>query len=79
MQTHNTSVFDDSYFAPSYNVAPQSLQPLVRLDSETGEHRSDCLSKIPDSRADTCDSAFLWRNRLPRTQAKGSKNQIFEA
>jgi hypothetical protein len=37
MQTHNTSVFDDSYFAPSYNVAPQSLQPIVRLDSETGE------------------------------------------
>ena len=30
-------VFDDSYFAPSYNVAPQSLQPVVRLDSETGE------------------------------------------
>lgn len=37
MQTHNTSVFDDSYFAPSYNIAPQSLQPVVRLDSETGE------------------------------------------
>jgi putative SOS response-associated peptidase YedK len=37
MQTHNTSVFDDSYFAPCYNVAPQSLQPVVRLDSETGE------------------------------------------
>ena len=37
MQTHNTDVFDDSYFVPSYNVAPQSLQPVVRLDSETGE------------------------------------------
>jgi putative SOS response-associated peptidase YedK len=37
MQTHDTSVFDDSYFAPSYNVAPKSLQPVVRLDSETGE------------------------------------------
>jgi putative SOS response-associated peptidase YedK len=37
MQTHNTDVFDDSYFAPSYNVAPQSLQSVVRLDSETGE------------------------------------------
>jgi putative SOS response-associated peptidase YedK len=36
MQTHNTDVFDDSYLAPSYNVAPQSLQPVVRLDSETG-------------------------------------------
>jgi putative SOS response-associated peptidase YedK len=31
------SVFDDSYFAPSYNVAPQSMQPIIRLDSETGE------------------------------------------
>lgn len=37
MQTHNTSVFDESYFAPSFNVAPQSLQPVVRLDRETGE------------------------------------------
>lgn len=37
MQTHNTNVFDDSYFAPSYNVAPQSLQPVVWLDSETGQ------------------------------------------
>lgn len=37
MQTRNTDVFDDSYLAPSYNVAPQSLQPVVRLDSETGQ------------------------------------------
>jgi putative SOS response-associated peptidase YedK len=37
MQAHNTDVFDDSYLAPSYNVAPQSLQPIVRLDNETGE------------------------------------------
>jgi putative SOS response-associated peptidase YedK len=32
MQTHDTTVFDESYFAPSYNVAPQSLQPVVRLN-----------------------------------------------
>jgi putative SOS response-associated peptidase YedK len=40
MQTHNTNVFDeidDTYLAPSYNVAPQSFQPVVRLSSETGE------------------------------------------
>lgn len=37
MQTHNFDVFDETYLAPSYNVAPQSLQPVVRLDSETGE------------------------------------------
>jgi putative SOS response-associated peptidase YedK len=37
MRTHNADVFDDSYLAPSYNVAPQSLQPVVRSDSETGQ------------------------------------------
>lgn len=37
MQIHNTNVFDDSYFAPSYNIAPQSFQPIVRLEPETGE------------------------------------------
>jgi putative SOS response-associated peptidase YedK len=36
MQAHDIGVFDDSYFAPSFNVAPQSLQPIVRLDAETG-------------------------------------------
>jgi putative SOS response-associated peptidase YedK len=37
MQTHNTNVFDDSYLASSYNVCPQSFQPVVRLEPETGE------------------------------------------
>jgi putative SOS response-associated peptidase YedK len=37
MQTHNTDVFDDPYLAPSYNVAPQCLQPVVRLSREMGE------------------------------------------
>jgi putative SOS response-associated peptidase YedK len=37
MQVHDTNVFDDSYFAPSFNVAPQSNQPIVRLNNETGE------------------------------------------
>ena len=38
-QTHNTNVFDDeaSYLEPSYSVAPQTMQPVVRLDSDTGE------------------------------------------
>ena len=36
-QTHNTDVFNESYFAPSYNVAPQSMQPVVRLEAETGD------------------------------------------
>jgi putative SOS response-associated peptidase YedK len=37
MQTHDTNVFDDSYFEPSFNIAPQSYQPVVRFDPETGE------------------------------------------
>ncbi len=37
MQSHDTNVFDESYFAPSYNVAPQRFQPVVRLGSEIGE------------------------------------------
>ena len=40
MQTHNTDVFDDSdetSLAPSFNVAPQSFQPVVRLNGETGD------------------------------------------
>jgi putative SOS response-associated peptidase YedK len=42
METHNTNVFDESdelYFGPSFNVAPQSKQPVVRLDSETGQRQ----------------------------------------
>jgi putative SOS response-associated peptidase YedK len=35
--TRNTDVFDESNYAPSYNVAPQSLQPVVRLDRENSE------------------------------------------
>lgn len=42
--THNTDVFNDEYyeinstrFAPSYNIAPESIQPVVRLDRDTGE------------------------------------------
>ena len=37
MQTHNTNVFDETYLGPSYNIAPQSFQPVVRLDAETGQ------------------------------------------
>lgn len=34
MQTHNTNVFDESYLAPSYNVAPRSFQPVVCLNQD---------------------------------------------
>ena len=33
----NTNVFDETSFAPSFNVCPQSFQPIVRLSLETGE------------------------------------------
>ena len=34
MQTHDTSVFDETYLAPSYNIAPTDIQPIVRLNRE---------------------------------------------
>src|SRR5579871_4210490 len=37
MQARDTNVFDDSYFAPSFNSAPQDAHPIVRLDRETGQ------------------------------------------
>ena len=36
MQAHNTDVFDDSYLTPSYNVAPQSLQPGAKVYAAAG-------------------------------------------
>jgi putative SOS response-associated peptidase YedK len=35
--TRDTNVFDESTFAPSYNVAPQTFQPVVRLNPENNE------------------------------------------
>jgi putative SOS response-associated peptidase YedK len=37
-QTHNTDVFNDPEpLAPSYNIAPQTFQPVVRFDPASGE------------------------------------------
>jgi putative SOS response-associated peptidase YedK len=38
MQTHDTNVFDDSYLAPSYNVAPQTMQPIRFAHSVPHRH-----------------------------------------
>ena len=49
-RTHNTNVFNDSELAPTYNAAPQSFQPVIRLNSESGE-REIVLMKwalVPD-------------------------------
>jgi putative SOS response-associated peptidase YedK len=39
MRTHNVNVFDDddTLLAPSYNIAPQTFQPVVKLALETGQ------------------------------------------
>ncbi|KAA6461931.1 SOS response-associated peptidase [Acidobacteria bacterium AB60] len=39
MQIHHADVFDDSYLNPDYNVAPQTIQPVVLLDRDTGRRR----------------------------------------
>lgn len=39
MQAQDSNDLDNSFFAPSWNVAPQSFQPVVRLGSETGERQ----------------------------------------
>jgi putative SOS response-associated peptidase YedK len=49
MQSHDTNVFDDSYFAPTYNAAPQDMHPIVRLDRETGERELNCHAMGPHS------------------------------
>jgi putative SOS response-associated peptidase YedK len=36
MQAGDTNVFD-SILAPSYNVAPQMMLTVIRLDSDTGQ------------------------------------------
>lgn len=40
MQSHSTDVFDESYLEPFYNVAPQTIQPVVRLDRDTGRRQA---------------------------------------
>ena len=36
-RTHNTNVFNDSELAPTYNVAPQTFRPVIRVNSDSGE------------------------------------------
>ena len=37
METHDDNVFDESFFAPSFNIAPQSVQPIVRMGRDSAE------------------------------------------
>ena len=81
--THNTDVFNDEYYeinstrlAPSYNISPESIQPIVRLDRETGERVLALTkwglvpywSKTPkanfssiNARSDKLESSGAWR------------------
>ena len=81
--THNTDVFNDEYYeinstrlAPSYNIAPESIQPVVRLDRDTGERVLALMkwglvpywSKTPkanfssiNARSDKLESSGAWR------------------
>jgi putative SOS response-associated peptidase YedK len=36
-RANRTNIFADSDLAPNFNVAPQSNQPVIRLDLESGE------------------------------------------
>jgi putative SOS response-associated peptidase YedK len=36
-RTHNINVFNDLDLAPTYNAAPQTFQPIIRLNPENGE------------------------------------------
>jgi putative SOS response-associated peptidase YedK len=40
MKNHHADVFDESYLEPFYNVAPQTIQPVVRLDRDTGARQA---------------------------------------
>ena len=82
-QTHNTDVFNDEYyevngtrFAPSYNISPESIQPAVRIDRDTGERVLTLMkwglvpywSKVPkanfssiNTRSDKLESSAAWR------------------
>jgi hypothetical protein len=48
MQTHNTDgfdEFDETNLAPSFNVAPPSFQPLVRIDGLFAVRRQDGMRR----------------------------------
>lgn len=75
-RTHNTNVFNDPELAPTYNAAPQSFQPVIRLNSETDEREIVLMKwglvpywsktlKLPyttiNANADKLTSSAVWR------------------
>lgn len=92
-QTHNTNVFDESTFAPSFNVAPQSMQPVVRLDSESGSRELAIMrwglvpfwskdAKIAystiNAKAETITSSPLYREAMKRRRCLVPADWFYE-
>jgi len=92
-QTHNTDVFNESYLAPSYNVAPQSMQPVVRLDAETGERELTVMrwGLVPfwskdgkasystiNARAETVPTSATYREAFKRRRCLVPANIFYE-
>jgi putative SOS response-associated peptidase YedK len=98
--THNTDVFNDEYYeinstrlAPSYNISPESIQPVVRLDHDTGE-RVLALMKwglVPywsktskanfssiNARSDKLESSGAWREPWKHRRCLIPTNFFFE-
>jgi putative SOS response-associated peptidase YedK len=91
--THDTNVFDDPELAPTYNAAPQSFQPVIRLNSETGE-REIALMKwglVPywsktvklkyntiNADADKLTSSGVWREPFKRRRCLVPADWFYE-
>jgi putative SOS response-associated peptidase YedK len=45
MEAHEADVFDESYLEPSYNAAPQTMQPVIRLDRDTGRRQLTAMRR----------------------------------
>ena len=43
--THNTNVVNGSELAPTYNAGPQSFQPVIRLNRDTGEREITLMKR----------------------------------
>jgi putative SOS response-associated peptidase YedK len=93
MQAHDTGVFDDSYFAPSYNVAPQSWQPVVKLGSDSGERELTVMrwGLVPfwskdgkagystiNAKAETITTSPLYREAIKRRRCLVPANWFYE-
>ena len=95
MQSHSTNVFDGDALElePSYNIAPTSRQPVIRLDHETGQRELAIMkwglipfwakdSKIAystiNARAETLTTAPAFREAVKRRRCLVPADVFFE-